>query len=263
MSFKKKSNKDYLCCDLCISFMIVIGIILAAWTVLSIIWGPWSAILLDNYLSLEEHQCTIIRIEVPEQLPSLNYTNNWKGCTCDISLIGDNITCDTCSIRGHKPCIKYHTDIDTSKMVINEIYYKSFIIKKIKKDCTYSSEICQCDMESLNATILRMAQLKANETNTVRTCYQGNGNIYFKKIMDGGLIIMFSLTWGWLIILAILSIIVYLWRRRKKEDVESSYDVNKHDIESLASTDSKPPSYELSEPLQQPPPMYENKRTEV
>ncbi len=250
-------SKDcFNCCtNLCIIIMISIGFGLILWSVIAVIMGPISMMQLDSYLSLEEHQCTIVRVEVPEQLPSPEYTNYWKGCTCGTS-----------SIEGHVPCIKYYTDLEPTKMVINLIDYVSLKSYEKETDCTYSSENCQCDIESLNATIVRMAQSKVNETGTIRTCYQGtsnsnsNGNVYFNKILGNVLITVFCLTWGWLVILTCI-ISIWLWyrydckcpcQRKKKRNVQLPKNIDepmkqiddKHDIESLVSTGSAPPVYE-------------------
>lgn len=197
----KKTEKFYKDCKMCLENTLlavcIVGIFSSLiWTAIAVVFAPISTKNLHYYLSLEEHQCNITRIEVPEQLPSPDYTNYWKGCTCGVS-----------SIPGHVPCVKYYTNLEPSKMVIEEIKFVGLRDKKSNGDCTYFNNNCQCDDTSLNATIARMMQIKENETGTYRTCYSGDDNVYFKKTLEDTVIILMCFSWGWLFILCFIALI--------------------------------------------------------
>lgn len=267
----KKAKQIYNDCLMCMAnALLAVGIIgmfgLALWTVFALPFGPITTMRLHDYLSLEEQQCNITRIEVPEQLPSPDYTNYWKGCMCGVS-----------SIPGHVPCLKYYTNLEPSKMVIREIKFIGLRSEKSSGDCTYSNNNCQCDDTSLNATVARMIQLKENETGTYRTCYSGDGDVYFKKTLEDTVIILMCLSWGWLFIICV-GLLIYGWYHyececcwKKKEHTPTPVPVqppiavtptkaDSFDTESQISIVSKPPGYDASNP---PPPGYTSNRETV
>jgi hypothetical protein len=222
-----------------IVLLLLILILLLFWTPISLVYGPLCSVILNNYLSFDEKQCTITNIDIPEQMPSNNYTNYWKGCECNIS-----------GINGYIPCIKYYTDLEPSKMVIGEIIWG--VNTNYDTDCTYLPNDCQCNTNDLNATISRMITLKNNETGMNRICYQSNNNdvISFTNSINNSIIVMMIFTWGWLFILTCIIIrLLYKYNYKSVSVVENNRVI---DVESLTSRVSKPPSYNIAVKL--PPP---------